>query len=167
LEKQSNNRFSILCRYRRISLSRVSNQARESIVDNARCFPNVAKAGINKTGIRKQDYANLHVIPRWSIDQMAVLEEELEKFRPDLVVIDSLKKITAGKRISENSAEFADNIIALNDMLSRYRAAGILVHHANKGNDAIGVEQFRGSTAIVGRLLGYLDATTHPETRPQ
>jgi hypothetical protein len=112
------------------------------------------KQELTKRGFRKQDYENLHVIPRWSIDQMAVLEEELEKFRPDLVVIDSLKKITAGKEISENSAEFADNIIALNDMLSRYRAAGILVHHANKGNDAIGVEQFRGSTAIVGACWG-------------
>jgi hypothetical protein len=112
------------------------------------------KQELTKRGFRKQDNANLHVILRWSIDQMAALEEELEKFRPDLVVIDSLKKITAGKEISENSAEFADNIIALNDMLSRYRAAGILVHHANKGNDAIGVEQFRGSTAIVGACWG-------------
>jgi RecA-family ATPase len=85
---------------------------------------------------------------------MAVLEEELEKFRPDLVVIDSLKKITVGKEISENSAEFANNIIALNDMLKRYRATGILVHHANKSNDAIGVERARGSTAIVGACWG-------------
>jgi RecA-family ATPase len=84
---------------------------------------------------------------------MAVLEEELENFRPDLVVIDSPKKITAGAPISENSAEFADNIIALNDMLTRYRATDILVHHANKGNDAIRVERARGSTAI-GALAG-------------
>lgn len=108
------------------------------------------KSELTKRGFRKQDTANLHVIPRWNIDQMAVLEAELESFRPTLVVIDSLKKITAGKEISENSAEFADNIYLLTDMLNRYRASGILVHHANKGNDAIGVEQFRGSTAIVG-----------------
>ena len=112
------------------------------------------KQELTKRGFRKQDSQNLHIFPRWSIDQMAVLEAKLEKFRPDLVVIDSLKKITAGKEISENSAEFADNIIALNDMLSRYRAAGILVHHANKSNDAIGVERVRGSTAIVGSCWG-------------
>jgi hypothetical protein len=112
------------------------------------------KQELTKRGFRKQDSPNLHIFPRWSIDQMAVLEAKLEKFRPDLVVIDSLKKITAGKEISENSAEFADNIIALNDMLSRYRASGILVHHANKSNDAIGVERVRGSTAIVGSCWG-------------
>jgi KaiC/GvpD/RAD55 family RecA-like ATPase len=112
------------------------------------------KQELTKRGFRKQDSPNLHIFPEWSIDQMAVLEEELENFRPDLVVIDSLKKITAGKEISENSAEFADNIIALNDMLKRYRATGILVHHANKSNDAIGVERARGSTAIVGSCWG-------------
>jgi RecA-family ATPase len=96
---------------------------------------------------------------------MAVLEAELENFRPDLVVIDSPKKITAGTPISENSAEFADNIIALNDMLTRYRATGILVHHANKGNDAIGVERARGSTAIVGACWGtiFLDRIPKPD----
>jgi hypothetical protein len=112
------------------------------------------KQELTKRGFRKQDSPNLHIFPEWSIDQMAVLEEELENFRPDLVVIDSLKKITVGKEISENSEEFANNIIALNDMLKRYRATGILVHHANKSNDAIGVERARGSTAIVGACWG-------------
>src|SRR4028119_945216 len=112
------------------------------------------KQELTKRGFRKQDSPNLHIFPRWSIDQMAVLEAKLEKFRPDLVVIDSLKKITVGKEISENSDEFANNIIALNNMLSRYRTSGILVHHANKSNDAIGVERVRGSTAIVGSCWG-------------
>jgi hypothetical protein len=112
------------------------------------------KQELTKRGFRKQDSPNLHIFPRWSIDQMAVLEAKLEKFRPDLVVIDSLKKITVGQEISENSDEFANNIIALNDMLSRYRTSGILVHHANKSNDAIGVERVRGSTAIVGACWG-------------
>jgi len=112
------------------------------------------KQELTKRGFRKQDSPNLHIFPRWSIDQMAVLEAKLENFRPDLVVIDSLKKITVGQEISENSDEFANNIIALNDMLSRYRASGILVHHANKSNDAIGVERVRGSTAIVGACWG-------------
>jgi Bifunctional DNA primase/polymerase, N-terminal/AAA domain/Primase C terminal 1 (PriCT-1) len=122
------------------------------------------KHELARRGFRISD-KNLHIIPRWSIDQMAVLEAELENFRPDLVVIDSLKKITAGKEISENSAEFADNIIALNDMLTRYRAAGILVHHANKGADAIGVERARGSTAIVGACWGVwmLDRIPKPD----
>ncbi|NJR24294.1 MAG: AAA family ATPase [Richelia sp. CSU_2_1] len=124
------------------------------------------KHELTKRGFRKQDAPNLHVMPRWSIDQLAVLEKELEDFRPDLVVIDSLKRITAGKEVSENSAEFADNIIALNEMLTRYRAAGILVHHANKGADAVGVEKARGSTAIVGAGWGAWELARIPKQDP-
>ena len=110
-----------------------------------------------KRGFRSGDGKNIRIIPRWSIDQMSVLEKELEDFRPDLVIIDSLKKITAGKEISENSAEFADNIIALNDMLGRYRASGVLIHHSSKSNEAVGVAKARGSTAIVGACWGVWD----------
>lgn len=119
-----------------------------------------------KRGFRSQDGKNIRIMPRWSIDQMSVLEQQLEDFRPDLVIIDSLKKITAGKEISENSAEFADNIIALNDMLGRYRAAGILVHHASKSNDTVGVAKARGSTAIVGACWGVWDLERIPKPDP-
>jgi hypothetical protein len=119
-----------------------------------------------KRGFRSQDGKNIRIIPRWSIDQMSVLEKELEDFRPDLVIIDSLKKITAGKEISENSAEFADNIIALNDMLGRYRASGVLIHHASKSNEAVGVAKARGSTAIVGACWGVWDLERIPKPDP-
>ncbi|MEG4280525.1 AAA family ATPase [Microcoleus sp. MON1_C1] len=119
-----------------------------------------------KRGFRSQDGKNIRIIPRWNIDQMSVLEKELEDFRPDLVVIDSLKKITAGKEISENSAEFADNIIALNDMLGRYRASGVLIHHASKSNEAVGVAKARGSTAIVGACWGVWDLERIPKPDP-
>jgi hypothetical protein len=124
------------------------------------------KHELTRRGFRSQDSKNLRIFPRWNIDRMSILEAELEDFRPDLVVIDSLKKITAGKEISENSAEFADNIIALNDMLTRYRCSGILVHHANKGADAIGVEKVRGSTAIVGACAGVWMMERIPKKDP-
>lgn len=113
------------------------------------------KNELTRRGFRIQkDSQNLRVMSRWSIDQISVLEKELEDFRPDFVVIDSLKAITSGKEISENSAEFADNIITLNSLLTRYSAASLLIHHANKGSEASGVERARGSTAIVGACWG-------------
>jgi|GEM_PF-699628 len=119
-----------------------------------------------KRGFRSSDSKNIRIIPRWSIDQMSVLEKELEDFRPDLVIIDSLKKITAGKEISENSAEFADNIIAMNDTFGRYRASGVLIHHSNKSNEAVGVAKARGSTAIVGACWGVWDLERIPKPDP-
>jgi hypothetical protein len=124
------------------------------------------KSEMLKRGFRSQDSKNIRIMPRWSIDQMSVLEAELEDFQPDLVIIDSLKKITAGKEISENSAEFADNIIALNDMLGRYRASGVLIHHASKSNEAVGVAKARGSTAIVGACWGVWDLERIPKPDP-
>ncbi|MEG4409060.1 AAA family ATPase [Microcoleus sp. MON2_D5] len=124
------------------------------------------KNELNRRGFRSQDSQNLRVLPRWSIDQISVLEKELEDFRPDFVVIDSLKAITSGKEINENSAEFADNIITLNSLLTRYRAASLLVHHANKGSEASGVERARGSTAIVGACWGMWLMEPIPQPDP-
>jgi hypothetical protein len=52
------------------------------------------------------------------------------------VIIDSLRRINAGREISENSAEFADQIYELKELLTRYGASGIIIHHANKNPDA-------------------------------
>jgi len=124
------------------------------------------KNELTRRGFRSQDSKYLRVLPRWNIDQISVLEKELEDFRPDFVVIDSLKAITSGKEVSENSAEFADNIITLNSLLTRYRAASLLVHHANKGTSASGVERARGSTAIVGACWGMWLMEPIPQVDP-
>ncbi len=58
---------------------------------------------------------------------MAELEKLLEDFRPDLVIIDNLRRINADREISENSAEFADLIYRLKELLTRYGAAGLLI----------------------------------------
>jgi hypothetical protein len=64
------------------------------------------KLKLMKRGFRASDAQNIAVMTQWDVSQMAELEAKLEDFRPDLVVIDSLKRITAGREISENSAEF-------------------------------------------------------------
>jgi hypothetical protein len=112
------------------------------------------KAKLLKRGFRPTDAANLAVMTSWDISQLSELEAKLEDFRPDLVIIDSLKRITAGREISENSAEFADIIYQLKELTGRYNAASILIHHANKSSDAVGVSKVRGSTAITGACWG-------------
>jgi hypothetical protein len=112
------------------------------------------KLKLLKRGFRASDADNVAVMTSWDVSQMGELEAKLEDFRPDLVVIDSLKRITAGREISENSAEFADIIYQLKELLGRYGAASILVHHSNKSQDAVGVGKVRGSTAIAGATWG-------------
>jgi Fe2+ or Zn2+ uptake regulation protein len=110
------------------------------------------KAKLIKRGFRKGD--QIHVMTRWDISQIDKLEQKLEDLRPDLVVIDSVKRITLGREVSENSAEFADMIYQIKELIGKYRAACLLIHHSNKNPDAMGVGRIRGNTAIAGAVWG-------------
>ena len=117
-----------------------------------------------KRGFRREDTANVRYINRFNISQMAKLEEHLESFRPSLVVIDSLRRINAGREVSENNAEFADLMSELKELLSQYNAAGIIIHHANKNPDALGIQRVRGSSAIAAAVFAVWDFQRIPKT---
>jgi hypothetical protein len=113
-----------------------------------------AKAKLIKRGFRKQDTGRIKIITKWHIDNIDLLEKQIREFRPDVVIIDSLKSISRNSNISENSAEFSDNIYALQELFNRYRVAGILIHHANKDPLQMGINKVRGSSAITGASWG-------------
>jgi KaiC/GvpD/RAD55 family RecA-like ATPase len=119
-----------------------------------------------KRGFRKEDAANVQFMDSFNIFQLPELEERLEAFRPDLVIIDSLRRISIGTSVSENSAEFADAIYKVKELLFRYNAAGILIHHTNKNQDALGVERVRGSSAIAGAVWGVWELSHIPKPDP-
>lgn len=116
--------------------------------------PQSTRFKLLKRGFRASDADNLKIMTDWDVSQMGILEETLDNYRPDLVIIDSLKRITVGREVSENSAEFADIIYRLKELTGRYGAASILIHHANKNSEATGVAKVRGNTAIVGSVWG-------------
>jgi KaiC/GvpD/RAD55 family RecA-like ATPase len=97
---------------------------------------------------------NLRIMTHLDIADLSPLEQELEDFRPQLVIIDSLTSITRDSGISEKDAEFAKPIYKLKEMLSRYGAAGILIHHENKDKDAKGINKVSGSARIVAATWG-------------
>ncbi len=127
---------------------------------------NSTKNKLLKRGFRRQDKEYIRVLPLWTIDQMGVLEAQLEDFRPDVVIVDSLRRINHGSPISENSAEFADNIYTLKETIGRYGASGILIHHNNKNADALGVGRIRGSSAIAGAVWGTWQLDHIPKQDP-
>jgi hypothetical protein len=83
------------------------------------------------------------------------------------VIIDSLKRITKGSPVSENSAEFADNIYSIKETLTRYGASGVLIHHTSKNPELLGVYQVRGSSAISGAVWGHLLLHPIPRKDPE
>jgi KaiC/GvpD/RAD55 family RecA-like ATPase len=127
---------------------------------------NSTKSKLIKRGFRAADKEYIRILPQWTIDDLDSLEAQLEDFRPDVVVIDSLRRINHGSQISENSAEFADNIYTLKETIARYGASGILIHHTNKDKDAMGVGKLRGSSAIAGAVWGTWQLDHIPKPDP-
>lgn len=125
-----------------------------------------AKGRLIKRGFRREDKESVQIMSSFNMSQLDKLEEKLETFRPALVIIDSLKRINSGRQVSENSAEFADNIYQLKELLSRYNASGILIHHSNKNPEAVGVDKVRGSSAIAGATWGIWDLGHIPKQDP-
>lgn len=118
-------------------------------VDESR---NSAGRKLMKRGFRTQDQDKIKVVTKFTIEQLDKLEETIEDFRPTLVIIDSLKRITKGLDIDENSAKFADNVYSISELCNKYNASCLLIHHSKKNNESTGVENSRGSTAITGAL---------------
>ncbi len=128
--------------------------------------PRSTKAKLLKRGFRSGDGKWLEVIFNWTIDRLYELEQVLDDFRPDVVIIDSLKSITTNSEISENSAEFANNIYSLKNLLNQYGCSGLLIHHTNKNKDAMGIGKLRGSTAIAGAVWGTWQLEHVPKPDP-
>ena len=97
---------------------------------------------------------NLRIMTHLDLNNLIPLESELEDFRPDLVIIDSLTSITRESGLSEKDAEFVRPIYRLKDLLGRYGAAGILIHHESKNKEAKSIDKVSGSARIVAATWG-------------
>lgn len=115
--------------------------------------PNSAARKLIQRGFRTTD-SNVRVMTRFLIQETAPLKEQLRDFKPDLVIIDSLKSICRISDISENSAEFANSIYDVKELLTEYGASGVFIHHETKSKDAEGINKVRGSGAITGATWG-------------
>jgi KaiC/GvpD/RAD55 family RecA-like ATPase len=107
---------------------------------------------------------SFRIMTALDLNDLSTLEAQLEDFRPDLVVIDSLTSVTLHSNISEKDAEFAKTIYKLKDLTGRYEAASILIHHENKSKEAKGIEKVSGSARITAAVWGIWQlSATNPD----
>ena len=101
----------------------------------------------------------LKIVTYLDLTDTARLEKELEDFRPDLVIIDSLTSTTLNLGVSEKDAEFAKPIYRLKDLLKKYNCASVLIHHENKNKEAKGICKVSGSARITAAVWGIAQMT--------
>ncbi|NHC33784.1 AAA family ATPase [Scytonema millei] len=97
--------------------------------------------------------SSVRVLTKYSPE---LLEQELAADNYTLVIIDSLTAINVDSGVSEWSKEYADPIYKMQPHIEKANATCIIIHHLSKSNEAQGVRQLRGSSAIPGAVWGCL-----------
>jgi KaiC/GvpD/RAD55 family RecA-like ATPase len=95
------------------------------------------------------------------------LIKKIEDYKPDLVIIDSLRKATIKSPHSENSNEYGKLVYALQQVFNMTNTCGVVIHHLSKyGQDSKKkynlVERLAGHTSISAAsdgLIGLFDET--------
>jgi hypothetical protein len=84
----------------------------------------------------------------WDIRQMDLLKQWLEEFKPDLVIIDSIRSaICYPLQIAEKEAEIGEHMKQVENLVIPYGSL-VWLHHDNKNKEQVGVSRSSGSTAI-------------------
>jgi 5S rRNA maturation endonuclease (ribonuclease M5) len=85
-------------------------------------------------------------------DSTELLEEHIDLFQPNLIIIDTLRAMSVSAGKSENEASFADSIYRI-AKLARERGIGaIIVHHTVKATSGNPIADARGTSAIAGAV---------------
>jgi hypothetical protein len=96
-------------------------------------------------------------------DQLDQLLQTIEQNPGLVVVVDSLRSVTRSMDCSESDSSLG---LVLYDIKSAVVAAGgtlVLIHHANKMNDAVGMEAMSGHNSIAGAGNGVLSLSYLPK----
>ena len=86
-------------------------------------------------------------------------EALIQHHRPQLVIIDSLRKTSRRSEVDENSQKFAQPVYAIDKILQDHNISGILIHHSNKNKEARGIDTVAGTSALSGACWGIWNLT--------
>lgn len=78
----------------------------------------------------------------WSFEHMPLLLKDLQEYKPELVLIDSLTFAGRFSNYTENEVAYSRPILELTGLANEYDTSFMLIHHANKNGE------LRGSSAI-------------------
>jgi archaellum biogenesis ATPase FlaH len=92
-------------------------------------------------------------IDRWTPQTLLALEEAVAEAKPDLVVIDTLVKVSPRSAGAENDAPLMDGLLErLTALTSNEKTTVILLHHENRGGGVRGSSAIEGAAPFVMKL---------------
>jgi len=107
----------------------------------------------------KEALADNRLIIKRKLDLKTDLKEMelfIQEYKPQVVFIDSLRAVSATIDASENSPEIGKYLYPLQRVMAMNDVCGILVHHANKNQNAKGINRISGNNAIAGANDGMI-----------
>jgi replicative DNA helicase len=96
----------------------------------------------------------------WSFENMPDLLKDLQEFKPDFAVLDSLSSANRLSIFKEGEMEYARPLLELAGLATKHNCTFLIIHHTNKAGDT------RGSTAIRNTVSEFWKLTqpTDPQS---
>lgn len=87
------------------------------------------------------------------------LDRELAKYKPSLVILDSLRSMARESGLSENTQEFGNLVYALQSIINKHAVCGVLIHHMKKPPDVKLKKGELPSLDIIAQSSGHTSIT--------
>ncbi len=111
------------------------------------------------------DMSNIRYKTRWTFEHISQLRAEMEEFKPEVIVIDSITSASRHSLFSENDVQYARPILKLKDLAQQYGCTIIIIHHSSKAGEARGTSAIFNSVSEVWKLEKDPELKTSDSTR--
>lgn len=95
---------------------------------------------------------NIRYKTRWTFEHIPQLRKEIEEFKPEVIVMDSITSMSRHSLFSENDVQYARPILKLKDLAQMFGCSIILIHHSSKAGEARGTSAIFNSVSEVWKL---------------
>lgn len=118
------------------------------------------KTRLRNTGFTEEDNDNFLILRNFDINDTDRLQEIIHDFVPSLIIVDTLRAVSSGSDVSENTAEFARPLYQLQTLANANNIAILVLHHKNK-SEVAGINSVSGTSAICGATDGIFLIDNH------
>jgi replicative DNA helicase len=101
----------------------------------------------------------------WSSENMPTLIKDLNEFKPDLVVIDSLSTINRFSSYQESQLEYARPVLEMTGLAIQHKCTFLIIHHTSRKGDIRGTTAIRNAVSEVWTLSKPTDGQSTPSDR--